>query len=62
MAKSDSKTETTTKTPKYTKDAWLKNINLSAINRDILNIVLIDGKEYSEADVKKELKIFKEGI
>ncbi|WP_164505131.1 hypothetical protein [Companilactobacillus hulinensis] len=47
---------------KFTKDSLVKSDGFSAIDRDILQIVLSDGVQYSLAEAKRLIKKFKGGI
>ncbi|WP_334328441.1 hypothetical protein [Companilactobacillus sp. HBUAS59699] len=46
----------------FTKDSLVKSDGFSAIDRDILKIVLVDGTQYSLIEVKNLIRKFKGGI
>lgn len=48
--------------PTYTKLGLKNDSSFSIVDRDIMNIVLDDGKEYTLAAAKQAIKEFKEGI
>lgn len=48
--------------PKYTKLGLMNSNDLTITDKDIMNIVLEDGQEYTLAQVKQAIEKFKEGI
>lgn len=48
--------------PKYTKLGLINSNDLTITDKDIMNIVLEDGQEYTLAQVKQAIEKFKEGI
>ena len=48
--------------PKYTKLGLINSNDLTITDKDIMNIVLEDGQEYTLAQVKQAIEKFKEGL
>ena len=53
---------TKSKESTYTKLGLINDSSFSIVDRDIMNIVLEDGKEYTLTAAKQAIKKFKEGI
>jgi len=45
----------------YTKAQFLQSKRYAGVQRDILNVVLEDGKRYTHEQVEKAIKDFKKG-
>ncbi len=56
------KTKTAVKEPTFTKLGLKMSNTFNTTDKDIINIVLEDDKEYTLAQVKQAIKKFKEGI
>lgn len=58
----ESKKTTKAKEPKFTKLGLVHDTSFSVTDRDIINIVLDDDKQYTLADVKAKIEEFKKGV
>lgn len=58
----ESKKTTKANEPKFTKLGLVHDTSFSVIDRDIINIVLDDDKQYTLADVKAKIEEFKKGV
>ena len=58
MAKKDTETPETIKTPVYYKEQFLKSKQYTAQQKDLLAALLEDGKKYTTAQVNESLNNF----